>query len=102
LSSGVEVDLSGGSETIPGASIELSIDPHPSDAKHVQLALLVKWPMIRMSISNLKLPPEAKAQLKGRELLEVNVTPKPPKSYLEEVERYLNKFVIPFLKAAAR
>ena len=104
LGSGVVVEIGPNPVTtsLPGAQVDLNIESNIQDPQSLVLTLLVKWPLMQLRLSELQMPPEIKAQLGGRDFLEMNIEPKEPNLYIEQAYGYLNDRVMPFLRATGR
>jgi hypothetical protein len=48
------------------------------------------------------MPAEARAAWGGQDFVELNVDPKEPSSYIEQVSEYLEHHVLPFISAVSR
>lgn len=87
---------------LPGAYVELSLDPVIPDPQLVVITLLARWQAIRVDLKHLQLPPALKEAMADKEFIALNQEAQAPTFYIEQVYNYLKTNTVSFLDAVGR
>ncbi len=99
----MQVGPGGPAVPLVGAHVELTLEPFLQDImRQLFVNLAVKWPAMQFRLSDLQVPAEARAALGNKEFVELNVDPREPSSYIEQVSEYMEHQVLPFISAVSR
>jgi hypothetical protein len=87
---------------LPGAYVELSLDPVIPEQQLVVITLLVRWQAIRVDLKHLQLPPALRDALADKDFIALNQEAQAPIFYIDQVYNYLQKNTVSFLDAVGR
>ncbi len=84
---------------LPGAYVELSLDPVIPEQQLVVITLLARWQAIRVDLKHLQLPPALRDALADKEFIALNQEAQAPTFYIDQVYNYLSTNTVSFLDA---
>jgi hypothetical protein len=87
---------------LPGAYVELTLEPVIPEQQLVVLNMLVRWQAVRLDLKQLQLPPQLRDVLAGKEFIAFNQEAQAPTFYIDQVYNYLQSNAVSFLDAVGR